>query len=223
LRIRRSQPTESREREMGDHWAAEQRESKRHAAGIAKSGKTGEERWKLEQKKRQEEDLRKEAERARWKKALPAILSAIAAAVKKAPARVAGLLGEILLVEISRPHVFKTANAEAYVPRGRTAEDLVRHAVFIILAVEASSLWAAPFDFPKRAKTFGVDVRKILEEADPPETVQTSAKAPSCRKCGCTEDKACNVGGAACSWVQKPNPKTGKGLCSACAGKKPKP
>ena len=43
----------------------------------------------------------------------------------------------------------------------------------------------------------------------------------TCRACGCTESDPCavDVGGSIepCSWVEH-DPKTGLGLCSACAG-----
>jgi hypothetical protein len=92
------------------------------------------------------------------------------------------------------------------VPRGTSAEDLVRHAAFIVLREEPKS-WNAMDQFPKRARAFGVDVEEIIEAVAP------AANTARCRKCGCTEDKACPGG---CSWVKKPDPKTGLGLCSSC-------
>lgn len=45
-----------------------------------------------------------------------------------------------------------------------------------------------------------------------PEDLQALAKPPKCRKCGCTEDRACSDNGVACHWVLPD-------LCSACVPK----
>jgi ParB/RepB/Spo0J family partition protein len=104
---------------------------------------------------------RQEAERKRWESALPAILKALAASVKKAPTKAAGLLGQIIVQEL-RPW----RGATNHVPLGTTAEDLVRHVVFVILAEEAMDYNAAT-DFPTRMKAFGLDAKKILDQAAP--------------------------------------------------------
>lgn len=50
---------------------------------------------------------------------------------------------------------------------GTTAEDLVRHAAFLVLARTAfNDLWG-PRDFPKMAKALGLDLKKILDAAAP--------------------------------------------------------
>jgi hypothetical protein len=172
------------------HWGADQRAAKKRAQAAAKSGKTGEDRWALERRKQEERQKREEAERVRWKKALPAILSAVAEAVKKAPTKASGHLAEIILAEVASGsrygNEFKLGSAASYVPRGTTAEDLVRHAAFLALALDAGSLWSAPRDFPRKAKAFGIDVARILNEAVPAEPAadhaETKAKTKTSRK-----------------------------------------
>jgi ParB family chromosome partitioning protein len=159
------------------HWAAEQREKQKRAASTSTSDR---DRWAREEEKRKAEQAKRDAERARWKKALPKILEAVAAAVKKAPTRAGGLLGEILIEECADSWQDKGGKKAAeYLARGTTADDLVRHAVFIVLYKEAAVDYGAPERFPKRAKAFGVDVAKILAEVALPAKAETSATKPA--------------------------------------------
>lgn len=166
------------------HWAAEQREKKKRAVVTAKGAP--QDRWKREEEKRKAEQAREEAEKARWTKATPAILEALAAAVKKASARANGLLGSIVL-EACAPRDWGRPKHPAgdYIPRGQTAEDLVRHAAFVVLAGELTEYDAAR-EFPKRAKAFGLDVRKIVDQAAPAAkaSLQTTASGATNKKAG---------------------------------------
>jgi ParB/RepB/Spo0J family partition protein len=123
---------------------------------------------------------RKNNERQRWQKAIPALVEAIAAKVKQASATPQGPLGKMLLTALrSGYHRPGAAAGERLVPPGRTAEDLVRHLAMSKLAVFA-------FDFYERtrftavAKALGVDPNKHLEKK--PEKVQTSAPAAAAKK-----------------------------------------
>lgn len=153
------------------HWGAEitakAKRAKDGATGRAPSVSKERDRYAREEAARKVKQAQEEAERARWKKALPAILKAVAASVKKAPTKAGGLLAEIVLGALTRDTSAKAA-AE-FVPRGSNAEDLVRHAAFIVLHGEASHLWSAPEHFPKQAKAFGIDVKKILDAEAPGE------------------------------------------------------
>jgi ParB/RepB/Spo0J family partition protein len=62
---------------------------------------------------------------------------------------------------------------------------------------------------------FGIDLKELAKKAAAPAIAK-------CRECGCTEDNACDVMGEGCAWLEKPDPKTGLGLCSAprCAAKR---
>jgi ParB/RepB/Spo0J family partition protein len=147
------------------HWgkeiAAKEKAAKSPAKKTAPARDDYNERWKREQAAR-------EAAQARWKKALPKILEAVAACVKKAPLEAGGLLSTILLDEVGGYGGARVTTAAEYVARGSTVEDLVRHAVFAILVGEAQE-YNAPDQFHKRAKAFGVDLKKILDAAAPVE------------------------------------------------------
>lgn len=149
----------------GVHWAAWQKQRTKRQAALASDAE--------ENRKRQEQEKRREAEQARWKKALPAILGAVAAAVKKAPTKPTGLLAKLILDRCQQNYHGRNIQHADYVPLGSSAEDLVRHAAFVVLADEACE-WPAFEEFPKRARAFGVDVKKIVDEAAP--VVQTSAQ-----------------------------------------------
>ncbi len=157
------------------HWPQFHKDRAERAKEAAKGGGTAEERWKKQEKQREADQVREKAERARWEQARPAILKAVAEAVKKLPAKANSLIGRIVLGEI-REH--NTPHLASYVPLGTTAEDLLRHAAFKALASEVGNSWSAPREFPKRAKLLGIDVKKILDEAAPVEKpVHTSAPA----------------------------------------------
>jgi ParB/RepB/Spo0J family partition protein len=144
------------------HWAKEQREKKRRAAGR---GRLSEDQLrKREEEKRKRQQAAEEEARRRWEKARPAILSAIAKRVKVAPARASGLLASIVLKAVL-PYG-GSPTAAKLVPLGSSAEDLVRHAAFVVICREAGT-WDARERFPKRAKAFGVDVAKILKGGAP--------------------------------------------------------
>jgi ParB family chromosome partitioning protein len=158
------------------HWGAERRERAKRAASTSTQSRGGssQDRWEREDEKRKAEETRRQAERARWTKALPKILEALAAAVKKAPTRAGGLLGEILIAGCADDYTDKGGKkAAAYVPRGTTADDLIRHAAFICLYIDAVRPSNSQETFPKRAKAFGLDVRKLVDEAAPKTVAET--------------------------------------------------
>jgi ParB/RepB/Spo0J family partition protein len=208
------------------HWADEQKAAKKRTAEVASSGKTGAARQKLQEQKAAAARKQQEDVRARWKKAAPAILEAVAAAVRVAPAKATGQLAEIVVQECLDWR--QAPKAGSLVPRGKSAEDLVRHAAFLVLSREVLDEYLAPSEFPKRAKALGIDITAILERVSP---VAAAAKATAkskpgvearCRECNCTEDDACDDNGKPCSWVEAPDPKTGRGLCSACQAPAPR-
>lgn len=162
------------------HWGKEQRAAKKRAGQAAKGGTTGEDRWRIEQRKREEERKREEAESARWRRAVPTILEAIATSVKKAPVRARGQLADLILrdVRYTSYGALPLETVADLVPLGQTAEDLVRHVGFVILANSAQE-YVAHRSFPRVAKAFGVDARKILDEVAPEPKEPAAAAAPA--------------------------------------------
>lgn len=148
------------------HWGKEMRAKAKRAKAPAGDGKAEKDRWAKEEARRKAERERDDAERARWKKAVPAIAEAVADAVKKAPAKAKGALASIVLDGVLS-YGQTTKGAAAYLPLGTTAEDLVRHAAYVVLYLELTDSWSAAERFPKRAKALGIDVKKILDEHAP--------------------------------------------------------
>lgn len=165
------------------HWGEERREkAKRANAGAATAAP---DRYEKERQKHEQERLREEALRARWTKATPAILEAVAAAVNKAPTKASGCLAGLILHDV-RGHHYSAARVNELVPLGTTADDLVRHAAFTVLQCAACT-WGAVRDFPRLAKALNVDVKKILDEFAPvekpkPEKPAKRAKAKASKK-----------------------------------------
>ena len=198
------------------HWGEWQRERAKRQKHAAKAGSTGEARAAAERDRYKEDQERRDREHKARQKAMPAIMEALAAKVAEAPAGATSALADVVVSALSR---FGGSLSPA-VPRGKTAEDLVRHLAYNAIRQSANDGWAWE-SFSKKARAVGVDVAKILKESAP---VQTSAKSGvsvkpkrgTCRVCGCTEEKACidKKTGATCSWVN-----SAKTLCSTCEGK----
>jgi ParB/RepB/Spo0J family partition protein len=154
------------------HWkeevkAAAQR-AKAKTAGESESSTTkgstsaakAQARQAADQRKWEEERKREEEAEALWKRCVPDIATAIAAKVKKASAGANSALADIVLSEVV-PYGGAAA-ATKYVGRGSSTEDLVRHAAFILLYSDLTK-YRAHKEFPKIAKTIGVDVAAILK------------------------------------------------------------
>jgi hypothetical protein len=170
------------------HWAQEQRETARLAKARSTSG-VDSDAYKEQEAKRKAEQERQEARRARWKKAAPAILEAMAEKVKKASTSTSGELARLLLQAVTPSYRDPgSPKPTDFLPLGRSADDLVQHAVFVLLVRRVMD-WRAPEDFPKVAKAFGVDTGKILDDAAPVEKAQTSAK-PAAKKKATPKKKA---------------------------------
>jgi len=100
----------------------------------------------------------------------------LAAAVRKAPAKAKGLLAQIVF-DAAKRYGASGKGAAQYIPLGTTAEDFIRHVAHYILYRElADDHWGCQA-FPKRAKAFGIDVKKLLDEHAPAPKAEKPAKA----------------------------------------------
>lgn len=155
------------------HWGKKPKKKSHAADGV--------DDWQARQRRQNEEIARQQkvenAAKARWQKAIPAISEAIAAKVKSLPSGSAGQLADMILGNI-RGGRGGTGNASPAIPRGRSADDFVRHAAFLILNYQLRDSWDGHRTFPKVAKAFGVDVTKILDQVAPIEKPAPAKKAP---------------------------------------------
>jgi len=186
------------------HWGSEikDRQARQKAAETATASgkdprKAERDTYAEQERRRKEAEAQEESRRARWRKATPALLAALAEAVKGAPTKADGLLARTVLGRVSdsyHSNRLAIAAGAKLLGSGKTADDVLRHAAYLIIASQAANDWQGPRDFPKTAKAFGIDVGKILNQAAPVEkpkpAVQTSAQAAG-------EPKKAKRGGAA--------------------------
>lgn len=156
------------------HWSAWQKaRAKRQAEGGRTGGaRSAETQQNAEEQRKRAEDA-EQAMQVRWKKATPAMLVALGAAVRKAP--VSKLVAKLCRgTRWSRP-------AEEFMAAPRNAEDFVRLQAFEEVAAQSHMTWDWERKrFAEGLKAFGVDAMQILNEAAPAEpkkaALQTSAK-----------------------------------------------
>ncbi len=144
------------------HWGAEIREAAKQAKATAAGG-SAKARFDAEQKKWEEREAREKAERERYKKAIPAIQAAIAEALKAAPAHATSPAADAVREKVKG----YGSLPKGTLPRGKTAEDLVRHLASILLLGFADNEWRGMEETTKRLKPFGIDVKAIVEKAAP--------------------------------------------------------
>jgi ParB/RepB/Spo0J family partition protein len=161
------------------HWADRMRAKQKREKAASSGEILSVDKRRLQEQKQQEEyrarEAAAEAKRARWAKALPALFAALAEAVKKAPTRANGYLAQLLLDSLYT-YEATSKQVEKLVPRGTSAEDLVRHAAMIVIRSQGGNGWRVGDELLPIAKALNVDARKILDQAAPAAKVQTSAK-----------------------------------------------
>ena len=163
------------------HWGSEIREAKRRASGTASTpgAAAAKDRYALQREKDERQREREKAEEARWLKARPAILEAVATRIKKLPVGPGGVLARLVLESCS-PHG-GLKGAEGYLPKGSSAEDVVRAAAFAVLFGKLLG-WSAPREFPKLAGEIGLNVKATVDAAAPPAVSETSGKKAKAAK-----------------------------------------
>lgn len=157
------------------HWAYEIKQKQKHASGAAKGGHASAlAREKAQRERAAQLRAHEEAERTRWKKAVPELHKAIAAAVSKMPAGATGKLADRLVKVINRS---RWGRVPELVKRGRTADDLVRYLAFSNIADQVNNDYHGPQEFPALAKLLGIDLKKILAKF-PIEKPKTAKPGP---------------------------------------------
>lgn len=143
------------------HWGAEVKAKQKKAQTQPNSpaAKAAEDKAVKARKAEQDQYARQQQRRDHWKQVSPKIEAAVLAKVKLLPVAADGVLGDLLIKAFSG--IKMTA-----VPRGKTAEDLLRHLGALVLVGEIRS-WHAAEEFPKIAKALGVDLSGILKAEAP--------------------------------------------------------
>ncbi len=140
------------------HWAAELKEkAKRAKSTDQKDERT---KWKEQDEKEAAERVRLAAYEGLWKRATPRIIEAILPKILKGTVL---QLGPILLGAVDQQRLSGEVKRDLAreMPKAKTMENVARYAVAIALTEQATG-WQAYRDFPKVAKSLGVDTGKIV-------------------------------------------------------------
>ncbi len=151
---------------------------------AAKPGSRKERDYERPQRDYERQQRAQQAQRDRFEKAVPAILEALIAAIRKAPASARGSLADLLVDEFRL-----SAKAQLTIGRGTSAEDLVRHLALLVVRRRMDG-YDAPRELPLLGRWLGVNVKRILDQVAP-------EQLHKCEGCGCDESHACSGG---CSW-----------------------
>lgn len=155
------------------HWPKRAKQAKANAKAKAE----GRDPYAEQQAREQAERARENIERARWKKATPALLKALRAKCLELPLTPDGLLWRLAVKE-----------AGPYRPRpdlapGRSVEALVRWLVFQHIAYDvADGQWQPWAEVPETLKPFGIDAKAIVGQVAPKPVEKKAAKTPAKKK-----------------------------------------
>lgn len=163
------------------HWAAEQKAANErgapNGAGTKKGKAAAQDTWQQQEARRRKQEEEAKAERARWKKAAPQLISALVAQVTAAPIED--------LVDVVVASCKGWGPPSKAMARGKTVEDGVRYAAFLDLSSDFSSEWHFRDAATKALKRFGVDAKKIVDEVAPKPPPEKKPKpAPAAKKKG---------------------------------------
>lgn len=157
-------------KECAIHWAEEMKHARLNAASSNPASPANKKAAaEVARLRKKEEDERKalEARRLHWEKMQPRIDAVILERVKSINSVVSGPMADLLVEQVA----FRLARKAPRLDRGKTAEDLVRYLVGIVLVSEAQG-WRAHLEFPPVAKKLGIDLSPFIQ-------MQSRAKAPA--------------------------------------------
>jgi ParB/RepB/Spo0J family partition protein len=103
--------------------------------------------------------------RTDWQKITPAVMKVVEAKLPKLSTKATGPLGDILVKALMKA-LSNWGRAKTSLPRGKSADDLIRHLAALCLHDEASN-YDSYQEFPKLAKHLGIDLSSILQSKPP--------------------------------------------------------
>jgi len=162
------------------HWAKEKKAAAARRKQMARGGSTrrADNTYEKQEERRKAERAAQEASDARYMKAAPAIVTAIAAAIDKASLDRIGK--KVLEYVAPNRHQRPVVKLDDFHQAGKTADSILRQAAFLAQFRELDQ-YRIVEELAGAGKAWGVDVKAILEKEAPapkPEklAVQTSAK-----------------------------------------------
>lgn len=161
------------------HFGQEIRDAELRAAQATSRATSGRATEPAKESKWEKEARLEREAKARFVKAQPAVLAAIAKAIGTASTKLGGPLDVIVSHGVAWPK----AKDGPHVPRGTTPEDLMRHLAWRELT---RNLYNAHKDLSAAGKQLGVDVAKIVKDAQPKPAAKgkAAAKGKPAKKAG---------------------------------------
>ena len=193
------------------HWGAWQKERAARGKGDNKKADNYKGQLIKEQQKRKDEEAKKKLWHERFKKAAPQLIQAVNKALLNLPCDATGPIAKIILAWMDDNCATPDKKT---LPKGKTAEDFIRHLCSIILIEKLDCQYQAPYEDDVIVfKMFGLDINKMVNELVPEKAAAAvkvkKLKKGVCHKCGCTHNNPCQGG---CAWTDKTET-----LCTACA------
>lgn len=158
------------------HWAKEKKDAEARRKMMARGGSTrrADNTFEKQEERRKTEEAKQAALRARYKTALPAIFTALVAAIEKAP-----------LSQIAAPLVARLSpdrwsrqllSVEKYSTPGKTAESILRHLAVLDLTEDCTVDYRIVEGLAREGKRWGVNVQQILDKEAPAPKPEAAAK-----------------------------------------------
>lgn len=163
------------------HWGDWQRARAKRQKQSSGSSRPARDNYAEQQERYRREEAKRTEERARWKKAQPAILKAVATKIAAMPAGASSDLADEVL------KACLNGKPAAGIARGRTLEDLVRYAAFQLYAHDVSELLPGYYrsaDALKSIRALGINADKIVDQVSRKPTTEKKKAAKKKAKRG---------------------------------------
>jgi len=159
------------------HWAAEKRAARAKKKNKSKTSTRSDP--SPAQKRWEQQQAAEQALKARWTKARPQVLEAVAKAITKAPAGPKGAIGQLL---IKGAIGYQNGAEKNRLSPGSNAESLVRYLGWLRAAACITPDYASPSEKAAICKSLGLDPKKLLDEHAPVANPKAEPKKKGGRK-----------------------------------------
>lgn len=161
------------------HWKEEQQAANERGAPNGAGTTMGATDYAAKEQARRQreaaERARDEAERERWKKAAPKLQEALATKLSATPAT------KLIDLIVDRLKAYGTPAKSKFIDRGKTLEEAIQFAAFLVLSPTIVS-WDATRRAPAELKKYGIDAKKIVDQVAPREKPKKEAAAKAAKK-----------------------------------------
>jgi ParB/RepB/Spo0J family partition protein len=156
------------------HWGAEIKAREKRAKATPEERAKADVKQEAERKKQEEAYELERRKRAEWAKLEPAIMNVVESKLATISAKATGPLADLLIKALS-----DWGRAKTSLKRGTSEADLIRYLAALALGNKCR-VYDAYQQFPKLAKTLGIDLSSVL----PAKHVQATPEKPKAKKKG---------------------------------------